>query len=852
MRSHHFRVVAAFLALLAGAACSTTPAVTTTNNSVRASDVELVCLEIVGSTVIPHPAARCGLSDTDNSAVAGSGPADAGTAGDAPQVDYTTYHLHAVVPQFDRGEIGVVDLATTTGVALVDNIPAVPGFSFLPVGPFPVSITSDIVEGGGYIYVASANLDRVVRIDASALRSNPTAAGFVAHRREIPVGGLPRDVTVLRSGARVWLVSTLPAASAVSFVDVTDPANPSAPSVVALGAGTTSGDAGVADGGTAVPAHPVSVVADTDGARVFVTDDANPVVHVLDVSDPANRTELAPLAVGVRNRAAAVSGNVRARRYGCDVATDPDHCAATRYLFLTSADDGAVVAWDIGRGARVLPNQLPQPNLRGSRIQPSLRADRVALVSPATALVAINTTLYDPAAQPVAESGTVDETTCSAGYTPVDQSVFSGVFMGVVLRTGQLAILDLDDYNVDAWEAQCRRAAGSTLNGAYRFVRHAPRASTTLATAPALSAPPVVSAVIQGAAHGQTLEGASAPTFACGDSRAQSGSTTCTATNSFGVHLPQRQIGVSAGAPVYGPTDPFTSRNETWTFTFEGLLPGLDQYGGAITADASGGLRVDAPGALFCTRGALARDGVAHDVLSIVSDPTPLAADADLCSRVFGSGTAPLNRDFAVRRAFEDHVLVDVSAEVGDVGLVGRCFPQAVHFQVRAGQQWVAIGGVSGFVHDVRPGADLECEVDPVAQAEVVGWAQRCLVDASLAPTLTSLVCPAARACTGTVGSDGAAHRADAPMFANAYFCTQIYPALALRSSRVVAAPVDRDTLMSFAIANAYDYFRTAVGTLPSAVRHPAGIDRIFVVDSGTNGLMEFRLNPFAAGRIFN
>lgn len=839
MRPLSLRAAALVGATLA-AACSTTPAISNTNNIIRATDVELICLEVVGATVRPHPTTRCTLSDTDNGP--GANP---------------TFHLHAVVPQFDRGELAVIDLATTSGVALVDNSPATPGYSFLPVGEFPVAIASDIGDGAGFLYVASGRSERVLRLDAAALRSDPRRADFAARRTELPVGGLPRDLALVVSGDRHLLVATLPESRAVSIVDVTDPAAPGAPRILTLRGAATGGDAGVADGGATVLPHPVALAVDEEGGRVYVTDDVLDRVHVIDV---AAGVELDSLAVGERTRVGAVTGLARGRRYNCDPALDADHCTRSRYLYLTTADQGDVIVWDLTRGARVRPNVLPLPNARGSRIEPSVGADRVPLLVPATALVAINTSAYDPMARDIPNSPPTDTATCTQGYAPTAVGSFSGIFVGAVLRSGQLAVIDVDDYNVDAWEAQCQVGAGSTATGPYRFVRHAPHAQTQLSLAPALGGLPATTAVLRGSTRGQTLEGVGAPIFACGAARTIDATPACTEANNYGVALPRRQIGANASGPVYGPADPFTSRNEPWSLAFEGIIPGLDQTGGALVLDPSGALSLEAPGGFFCTRGVLAVDNVARDLLSIVSDPTPLAADAELCAQAFGAGEVPLNRDLTIERAFEDRLQLRASNGADFAALVVRCYPQAIRFQVRAGQQWIAQGGRSGFLHAVRVGAGRECEVDGPKQAEVVAFAERCLLDratpaAQLAEQLAR-VCPAGRACTGAVVG-GVAQRDLAPVFANPYLCTQIFPALLQRETpaggmEVVAAPVDRDTQITFSLVNAWDAFRTDVGSLPVAARHLRGLDRLYVVDTAINGLMEFRFNPFERGRIFN
>lgn len=178
---------------------------------------------------------------------------------------------------------------------------------------------------------------------------------------------------------------------------------------------------------------------------------------------------------------------------------------------------------------------------------------------------------------------------------------------------------------------------------------------------------------------------------------------------------------------------------------------------------------------------------------------------------------------------------------------------------MRAGQQWIAQGARSGFLHAVRVGAGRECEVDGPKQAEVVAFAERCLLDRATpcgaAPDPARAGLPSGTGLHRRRGR-GMAQRDLAPVFANPYLCTQIFPALLqretpARATEVVAAPVDRDTQITFNLANAWDAFRTDVGSLPAA-RHLRGADRLYVVDTAINGLMEFRFNPFERGRIFN
>jgi hypothetical protein len=42
------------------------------------------------------------------------------------------------------------------------------------------------------------------------------------------------------------------------------------------------------------------------------------------------------------------------------------------------------------------------------------------------------------------------------------------------------------------------------------------------------------------------------------------------------------------------------------------------------------------------------------------------------------------------------------------------------------------------------------------------------------------------------------------------------------------------------------------VGSLPVAMRFLPSVNRLYVVDSGRSGLLEFLMNPLSSGRIFN
>lgn len=825
--------------VLAASACTSASVVNNTNNFLGAQEVQFLCLEPPAAAGRPwglRPTSDCGLSDIDN------GPTD-------PR---GRYRLHAVVSQFQRGELALVDLATTEGVAIVDNSPSIPGFTFVPVSELPAAMVADVRDArdadghvSGWIWLSSATSGNVLRVTATSLRNDPTRAG-AGERGTLSLGGVATDLAIDVNGAQRSLVAALPDRGAVAIVDVTDPENPGAVRTIPLTA--PSMDGGVGDGGVSASARPSAVAIDAAARRAYVADEVNPVVYVVDLDAGAM---VSTLNVGAPSRSVALTGVARSR--SCDAAADPDHCARARYLYLVGARDGALRVWDVTRGEAVRPNLLPAPNPDRRRVDPSMPEDRVALPAPASAVVAFETREYnaaDPDAPAIDDAVRCDVgDPCRAGIN-AGPGQLRGVYVAVAMRNGRLSVVDLDDYEAPCREAACEGVSDPT-QVPYRFVRHAPRAAEALAAPPRVSATPATTVIVTGSATGQPIEADQAPALACGEARTLAMTPECGMGDNYGITLAPREIASSTpGVVTYGAPDPYVARNESWAVVYEGVLPGLEQSGGALTV-RDGELTLDSPGAAFCARGALADDR-ARDVLVIKSDPTPLPADADLCAALFGAGNAAVNRDFVVERAYDDRLVLRAGG-FDDAGVVPRCFPQAVTWRVRAGGQWIVLGTVSGFLPAVRAGADGQCEVDPEAQGRVDTLVNRCRDQRGLTG-LRAAACPAARACTGAVDASGQASRLDAPLFANPWLCFQIFPALTVPTGQTVpvAAAPDRDTQITFSTTGAYAPWSSSVGSLLTSVRWVPGVDRLFLIDTQLNGLVEFRVNPFARGRVFN
>lgn len=873
------------LGAVALCACSGNTVQTSTQNVLRATDVAFVCLDVRADgqgLVRAEPLARCGIN-SDNSSASGS------------------LRLHALMIQQTRGELAVVDLAATSGSALLDNVPSIPGYSFLPTVALPTALITDVRDVGDpnptappVVWVASASQRRIQRIDARGLRRDPSVPATLLSGT-IEVDGEPQDLAVDSVAGRRVLYATLPGQGAVALFDVTDPAN-----VTSLGRVTLRGDVG-ADGGVA-RVRPSAITLDARTHRVYVSDDGSPVVHVLE-GYPLRESATIPL--GVRTRSIALTGWARGGlawspdrstsipvaddggvgnedasvrvlplpREACNPAADPDHCGFAQYLYAVSADDGSVHAWDLTRNARVRANLHPLPNPSGRRIDPALTDEQVPLPTAATSVIALNTAEYDAVTDPLDPSRVVINATapcdrtllargnapCNVGGAPAPNEL-RGVFVGVVLRNGSLAFVDIDDYDASCRTLRCASVDSTPTLAAYRHIRHAARANTLLQSPPRLEEAPRVTALT-----GETLRvdfsGRAAPAIACTPTRALTDRYVCPEADSNNATADQVNLGnhgvslrredVSGGDVL---VDAYAARRESWALTWEGQIPGLEQDGAALLVEGDR-VVLEAPGAFFCARGALAQADT-RDQVSLLGDPAPLPADRTLCREIFGTAALPSSRDFVLEAAFQTRLTLRMPEGLNP-DVVTRCFPQATRFRVRARRQWLVQGSRSGFLHDVRAASDGRCELDPVRAAASALLARRCAGPRFSDNTVP--LCPAGRACMTETLTGSAVSAATSPVFSNPFFCLQVFPPLLERAGQLEIDVVPRDAQIQFAITDAYEPIAvptvsgtSTLGSLPVAMRFVPSVNRLYVVDSGRSGLLEFLMNPLSSGRIFN
>ncbi len=417
------------------------------------------------------------------------------------------------------------------------------------------------------------------------------------------------------------------------------------------GADGGSGDAGTGDAGTG-DAGAVPEASDAprigDGARddhyLYLADSARPVVHVIDVADPAKPKELAPYVLTSAVDATRVGGTL-------SVAVSPPTRNFKRFLYAIDSVDGSIAVFDATdpTTASRAPLQRPHPEANPfqapDRLVFGAKAAQVAfarhdfpllrdakgnvLPSPKTGL------LCNP------NPGATDDGvayTANGNYTAtaLGPNRLRGIFGFVTLTNGEVTVIDVDD-----WDAPCRRpadlggtvpvsdatppmpvgpssdpygapiaASGATTDEAYYPVSapHRPRTSYFLREdadqgrkIPALASPPTLS-LVDAPLPTQGPEAAKYPTIL----------PTTTAVRDFTLADPTAVADASVTTPSATSVPgvrlsweaPELQVDQTWTVTYEGALPGFGGLSGRLSStDGEKSLILAQQDALFCRRG---------------------------------------------------------------------------------------------------------------------------------------------------------------------------------------------------------------------------------------------------------
>ncbi len=292
----------------------------------------------------------------------------------------------------------------------------------------------------------------------------------------------------------VALSNTLPASwtpgpawpDGVPYADAGAATEPTAATSCGVGA---PADAGVADSGGAGDAgegglplsfaqlgspHPASMALRDDVHLLYVADEAIPVIHVIDVSDPTAPHEQAPLlATSVLNPARRVIVG--------PMALSPTTSDFKRYLYAVDTRDKSLMVFDVSDPAASprVPLQRPHPELN-----PFAAPDRLGFSAPIASLAFVEHDWPLPSQSDAEAPNPIHQYSgllCNpnpnvhpdagafldlGAFYRVDQAALiqpsgaretfpnrlRGVFAFVTLSNGSVVVIDVDD-----WDAPCRR-----------------------------------------------------------------------------------------------------------------------------------------------------------------------------------------------------------------------------------------------------------------------------------------------------------------------------------------------------------------------------------------------------------
>ena len=696
-------------------------------------------------------------------------------------------NLYALVTQTIRGELAVVDLSTGS---VLDEDQATPGTNFLPVGGTPVDIVASPGGTAAFVAVGEVAHAGIFALPGADIRPNgaapPTLSSWPSCSLPVaPAAMVLVDDTATDQGERAScdgargasalptphgnlshegrgrqkLVVSLPDVGGIAVIDAQSVLDadrgafepcvierwlPLASEVPALDPKPPStGQACVSPAPTPpaaeVPGSPrPNGLAYSEG-RLYVADLAEPVVHVVDMPSPCEPHEVAPLlATSVEDP----SRHVVTSRVAVAPTLTLD---SKRFLYAIDAQEGSTIVFDVTPGAPRTPVERAHPERA-----PNVPRDRIKFAAPARdVLIVERDSPVAISATGVAPAGTrcdpdSAKPNCDPSVSACDPSVLyrtstdyltgagparlRGVFAFVLLASGQIAVIDIDDY-----DAACRGPSdhgalfGCTDEKSDLFTsdevscnvveRHAPRAGLYDITSdaaghhePALALFPVLSDP-SGAVHPIDAAGTSARMVATlPSSPFASGSDP-----GFAVAVGASRVPIStADGTITLDTDPKHALvmnledprahafDQAWGVTYEGPLPGFGDKLAALVFDTSGAADAppDAlvdPNGRFCASGVQSLGAVkerlsangesAADVertapgfadfvvvKTELSDPsdaywrTPgLSCAQAVCASKFGTNAAPLPaREWLVTEAYQDHLVIAQRPSVKD------------------------------------------------------------------------------------------------------------------------------------------------------------------------------------------
>ncbi|MFO0680968.1 MAG: hypothetical protein U0234_02905 [Sandaracinus sp.] len=580
----------------------------------------------------------------------------------------TALHMHALVTQETRGEVGAVDLIART---VLDSDQSLPGYTFVPVGELPNDIVVPPTDPT-CTYVASRGpVDGlhpgITILDTRRFRAGGSGGNRYPSYPAYRLPAAPSQMELAPDGGSLWIALDaigvlvrvpIVASCQLGAIDLVVPLSEDVPDGVAPVAGASADtvrtcqltpdqlspvvvpaprDPAV-DPNATIP-EPVAFAFDEDNGLILVADRAFPLIHRVRIADGTLDT---PLATGAPVRDVVVTprvpddydlvddpqaGNGCTTYHGRASRVPDPTTTFSRYVYAIDDTDGSVMAIEYTSGNPSFGAVL------GVDVEASVRPDRIPMSAIARSLEILtpsyDVTAADPRIAPAADAACQRFNPRGYGLCvpsdpsptqPPSPTVLRGVFLAASMADGTVRLVDV--YDLDA---PCRgRAFGDpentgtdcsapTVTGdtAVYVRRHHPRVGQLLSEFVNLDSGPSVF-------------------FSSGSSQslAEDGTPRTTTTLDAGVEAtgtpylapldpptcPQGmgRVWGAADAPVVcAIIDPFAATAETWSAVYQGTIPGtLTQsanpvfVGGAFTGEIR--TRVD-----YCVRGSIGSEEAA-------------------------------------------------------------------------------------------------------------------------------------------------------------------------------------------------------------------------------------------------
>jgi hypothetical protein len=489
---------------------------------------------------------------------------------------------------------------------------------------------------------------------------------------------------------------------------------------------------------TAYVSTPAGVALAAD--RLYIGDLTAPLIHVLDTTDPCNPQEieaLAPVSFEDPSRVVVTSS----------IAVSPEVSPSLkRYLYAIDIDDKSVMVFDVSKDAAdVLP--LRRPNAAQNPLQPP---DRVRFAAAPTDIAIVSRdaprstdsggiaafgTLCDPTCDPSKETcGDGVQYRTSGDYEDgAGPYEMRGIFAMIALGSGQIATLDIEDYDAPCRgpgeAAACQSSGGAFATGepSCNVVQpHSPRSGVFLLSnedtgrhIPGVLTYPVLS-----------LDDG---TVISSGIRMRAGGSGVLAVGGELVSIPEDGTVVDDQGPrntlVFNLGEPRVHvQDQEVAVTYQGALPSFSGNRGDLRLDSFDRELID-ESAGFCAGGVQSEGAVREELQAQGISGAALEAAAvrladrvhisqalasqdatywdaascgfEQCRAIFGDEESPTpSRDLRVVEARDDKLELAAPTGVSD-DLFECCFPTLVEYEIRPGDEWTVVGSSSGFDHAV-------------------------------------------------------------------------------------------------------------------------------------------------------